>query len=66
MNFDYELITDDGKHICARNALNEDSLCVNNFFLTVASCLLRQSKPSHLNYELIHGSMDNSKVRTKT
>ena len=41
MKFDYELITENGKHARATNALNEDSSCVNNIFLTIALGLLQ-------------------------
>ena len=65
MNFNFELIADGGEHTRAINALNEDLSCFNDVVLTVALRLLQQSKPSHLNYKLIHGNMDNAKVGTK-
>ena len=40
MNFNCELIADNGKHARTKNGLNEDLSHVNNVFLTVASRLL--------------------------
>ena len=65
MCFDYEVITDNGKHARTTNGLNDDSSHIDNVLPNVALRASQQSTPTHLIYKVFYGNKDDAKARTK-